>query len=276
MAMQLTLQVFEYEGGQQVRTTEVDGQIWFYAVDVCRVLDLLNVSQAVQSLDDDEKTTISNNDGQAGSGAQSFLVINEPGLYSLILRSRKPEAKAFKRWVTHDVLPSIRKSGGYILPGMRAVPKFVRRFNDNWDRVSVGHFSVISELFIRVYGRLEQIGYTLPDRGVNGKELRPDVSVGKLFPKWLEIHHPHLKDQFTYYKHKLPEGIEIDARQYKTEVLPAFIEYIETEWLQDRAFDYFKERDPLALPYLPKMLPNIQAGDGQMVDAPKAAAAKKA
>jgi prophage antirepressor-like protein len=276
MSMQLTLQVFEYEGGQQVRTTEIDGQIWFYAVDVCQVLEIKNVPDAVSSLDDDEKMTIANTDSQKGSGAQKFLVISEPGLYSLILRSRKPEAKAFKRWITHDVLPSIRKAGGYILPGMRTVPKFVRRFNENWDRVSSGHFSVISELFIRVYGRLEQVGYTLPDKGTNGREIRPDVSVGKLFPKWLESKYPQLKEQFSYYKHKLPDGTEIDARQYKIEVLPAFIEYIETAWVPDRAYSYFEERDKAALSYLPKMLPDLQVGDVPLIDAPQISQKKKA
>lgn len=73
------------------------------------------VSDAVRKLDEDEKMTLALTDSHSGSrgGAQSLLLINEPGLYSLIMSSRKPEAKKFKRWVTHEVLPSIRKTGLY-------------------------------------------------------------------------------------------------------------------------------------------------------------------
>ena len=78
---------------------------------MCRALGLGNSSKAIMPLDDDEKgITISDTLG----GKQEMTTINEPGLYSLILRSRKPEAKAFKRWITHEVIPAIRKTGGYI------------------------------------------------------------------------------------------------------------------------------------------------------------------
>jgi anti-repressor protein len=101
--------VFNY-GVQSVRTVILDNEIWFVARDVCNVLDLCDVSKAVSRLDDDEKgTTIVPTLG----GEQNLLIVNEPGLYSLILTSRKQEAKAFKRWITHDVIPSIRKKGSY-------------------------------------------------------------------------------------------------------------------------------------------------------------------
>lgn len=101
--------VFSYDG-QPVRTVVTDGQPWFVAKDVCDILELGNVAQAVSRLDEDEKGVISND---TPGGKQELLHINEPGLYSLILGSRKREAKRFKRWVTHDVLPSIRKHGLY-------------------------------------------------------------------------------------------------------------------------------------------------------------------
>lgn len=83
---------------------------WFVAKDVCECLELTDVSKTISLLDDDEKGT---NSIRTPGGEQQMLVISEPGLYSLILRSRKPEAKAFKRWVTHEVIPSIRKHGLY-------------------------------------------------------------------------------------------------------------------------------------------------------------------
>lgn len=81
------------------------------AADVCRALGLGNSRQTLSYLDDDEKGVITSD---TLGGKQEMSTINEPGLYSLILRSRKPEAKAFKRWITHEVIPAIRKTGGYI------------------------------------------------------------------------------------------------------------------------------------------------------------------
>lgn len=101
----------------EIRVIERDGDPWFVAKDVCSVLGLGNVSMALRDLDEDEKAqvnvNISSSDVKRG---RDPYVINEPGLYSLILRSRKPQAKEFKRWVTHEVLPTIRKTGAYIDP----------------------------------------------------------------------------------------------------------------------------------------------------------------
>lgn len=95
----------------KVRTVLINEEIWFVAKDVCEVLEIGNPSQALSRLDDDEKNTIILNEG---IGNPEKSVINESGLYSLVLSSRKPEAKAFKKWITSEVLPSIRKHGGYI------------------------------------------------------------------------------------------------------------------------------------------------------------------
>lgn len=83
----------------------------FSAADACAILGLDNVGQACARLDDDEKIRITSND--VGGIPRTCVYVNEPGLYSLILTSRKPEAREFKRWVTHEVLPSIRKTGQY-------------------------------------------------------------------------------------------------------------------------------------------------------------------
>lgn len=102
----------------QVRTMQDDGgDIWFVAQDVCEAIDLDDTSKAVSRLDEDEKGT---NTVRTPSGEQQMLTINESGLYSLVLTSRKPEAKRFKKWVTSEVLPSIRKTGGYAMNGAPA------------------------------------------------------------------------------------------------------------------------------------------------------------
>ena len=81
------------------------------AADVCRALGLGNSSMAISKLDEDERTLISI---EGASNSLPVNAVNEPGLYSLVLGSCKPEAKAFKRWITHEVIPEIRKTGGYI------------------------------------------------------------------------------------------------------------------------------------------------------------------
>lgn len=110
---------FEFES-QPVRIIERGNEPWFVLADVCRVLEIGNPSDAASRLDEDEKMTLDNTEGHSGQrgGAQSFTIINESGLYSLILTSRKPSAKRFKKWVTAEVLPSIRKTGAYGAPAV--------------------------------------------------------------------------------------------------------------------------------------------------------------
>ena len=106
------LSIFNY-GQNEVRTVLIDGEPWFVAKDVCEVLGISNVSDTLSKvLDDDEKgiATV-----YTLGGVQQVSIISEAGLYSLTLKSRKPEAKLFKRWITHEVLPTIRKTGGVYL-----------------------------------------------------------------------------------------------------------------------------------------------------------------
>ena len=104
--------VFQNDQFGEIRITTIDGEPWFVAVDVCRALEIGDTHKAVSRLDEDEK-------GRSSiptlGGDQDLLIVNEPGLYTLVLGSRKPEAKTFKRWITHEVIPSIRKSGSYSL-----------------------------------------------------------------------------------------------------------------------------------------------------------------
>lgn len=106
------IQRFEFKGAALRTLTDENGEPWFVAKDVCDVLELSNVGQALARLDDDEKSSITLNDGTPGNPNKA--IVSESGLYALVLASRKPEAHEFKRWVTHEVLPQIRKTGGYI------------------------------------------------------------------------------------------------------------------------------------------------------------------
>lgn len=233
-----------------VRTKQINGEIWFVVNDVCACLGIGNGRHTITRLDPQDVITSDVLDSNRRT--QKTNMTNESGLYELIFHSRKPEARRFKRWVTKEVLPTIRKTGGY---GIRHTPIFVQRFNANWDRVENGHFSVISELYIRLFGKLETAGYILPDvNNLTGEEIRPDVSVGKLFPKWLDTNHPEYSDSYKFYRHKLPSGQEINARQYSNDVLPHFIEFTERVWIPQHAERYLEARCKDALTYLPKLL----------------------
>lgn len=138
------LQVFSNpELSARIRTTTERGEVWFVAQDICDILNLRNPRKAIQSLDMDEKhdVTISYTPG----GNQRVKSVNESGLYHLIFISRKPEARAFRKWVTNVVLPSIRRTGSYSSNGVRhpvedkkrlPLPKY-RPYFDKWkDNVS--------------------------------------------------------------------------------------------------------------------------------------------
>lgn len=103
------LQIFISEEFGEIRTVSIGNEPWFVASDICKALDIRNPTMAMERLDDDEKSKL--NLGLPGGATNC---VNEYGLYSLVLASRKKEAKDFKRWITHEVLPSIRKNGGYI------------------------------------------------------------------------------------------------------------------------------------------------------------------
>lgn len=105
------LTTFNFGGISDIRVLEKDGEAWFVASDIAKALEYRDASNMNRNLDDDEKDT--QNVSTLG-GTQEVSVINESGLYVAILKSRKPEAKRFKKWVTGTVLPAIRKTGGYI------------------------------------------------------------------------------------------------------------------------------------------------------------------
>ena len=106
--MDTALKLFDYEE-KTIRTLMIDGNIWFVAKDICDVLGIQNVTQAINPLDDDERSMFY----IGGQGEAN--IISESGLYSLVFRSTKPEAKSFSKWVRKEVLPQLRKTGSYSL-----------------------------------------------------------------------------------------------------------------------------------------------------------------
>lgn len=106
------LQVFNYNGNE-VRTIQKDGETWWVLKDVCGILGISKYRDTASRLDEDERGSVR---VDTPGGEQEMTVINESGLYNVILRSDKPEAKPFRKWVTSEVLPSIRKHGAYMTP----------------------------------------------------------------------------------------------------------------------------------------------------------------
>jgi len=172
---QYQLQIFETEEHEQIRIMQIDGEPWFVGVDVCNALGLKNPSDAYSQLDEDDLGTAEGVDSRGRK--QQLRIVSEPGLYALIFQSRKAGAKRFKKWVISEVIPSIRKTGGYG-QGATPVPADWKPFHDritlNWGAVPDGYFSVFKEL-------ADLIG-TMVSNGIEANDkLIPDISVGKLW-----------------------------------------------------------------------------------------------
>lgn len=116
------LQIFKNDTFGQVRILEKDNELWFVAKDVCDCLEIKNTTDALKRLDNDERSRF--NLGRQGE----TNIVNEYGLYNLVLSSRKPEAKEFKRWITHDVIPQIRKTGAYSMNIPKSLPEALRAY----------------------------------------------------------------------------------------------------------------------------------------------------
>jgi prophage antirepressor-like protein len=112
---------FNYESNEIRIVKDEKENPWWVASDICFVLGLSNPTEAVRSLDEDEKSTL-----RISEGGPERIIINEPGLYNLIIRSNKPEAKQFRRWITHDVLPQIRKTGNYQIQKMSELDLIIK------------------------------------------------------------------------------------------------------------------------------------------------------
>lgn len=217
--MQYSLKIFEKNDHTHFRMLDIDGEPWLVIADACNQLDLKpnngSYFRHAERLDDDEKRLVARSivDGAPsplkGVGLKSapvgasLLMINESGLYSLILRSKRPEAKKFKKWITSEVLPSIRKTGGF---PTNKTPALIQRYNDNWDRVESEYFSGINELTVRLWGRLEKVGHIMADRAADGKEIKPDTANKRRFSDWLKLNHPALCGNISYYQHKTRSG----------------------------------------------------------------------
>lgn len=190
-----SLTQFTFHNEYNVRIIDLNGELWFVAADVASALDYPSAPQMTRNLDDDEKGM---HNVHTLGGSQEMLIINESGLYSAILKSRKPEAKKFKKWVTSEVLPSIRKTGKYEAPK----PITPRNYINNNDMLN------IKRLIWCCAGHLDQkqsvssaIWYSL--RNVTGVPSPAKFEVEHLpvlaqeFNRILSIIEPYLKARYA-------------------------------------------------------------------------------
>lgn len=227
-------QIFNYKD-KQVRTVIKDGDPWFVAKDVCDILEIGNSRMALDRLDEDEKADVSLNDG---SQNRSYGTVNESGLYNLVLGSRKPEARDFKRWITHDVIPSIRKHGGYLTPEkieeVLLNPDTIIRLatdlkTEREKRLSAEHQNLLLEARMQLQD--EKIAELAPkaqerDDFINTEGLHRQTDVAKLFGITVHKMNAYLVQKGVLFKKgqsRMPKATYIELGYYKVKMFNKYI-----------------------------------------------------
>jgi len=242
------LQIFNYSENQ-VRTVLKDGQPYFVAVDVCGVLNLSNTSESIKGLDDDEKSTL-----RITEGGPEANIITESGLYSLIIRSNKPEAKKFKKWITAEVLPTIRKTGGYVSNDEMFVATYLPFADDTTKTMFRSTLETVrkqNELILKQQKEIEYkedviinlidevelsekrqvLNRVVRHNGANFQErwkelyrqfeMKYHIDINKRMKSYNESHKPKMKNKLDYLDKvmdKVPELYEIACKLYENDV----------------------------------------------------------
>jgi len=266
--------IFKFESDaerefNELRTIKTeDGKVLFCATDAAKMIGYVNTRDAInRHCKHVVKYDIPCKSGSYTDNKGNIIdiikltplsFIPESDLYRLTFKSQLPKAEEFIDWVAEEVLPSIREKGYYGDIDRKSPSNFILRYDLNFGRLDAGYFSVISELYTRLFVKFHVLGYDIPDKTFDGIEIRPDTSIGKLFPKYLHNKYPELENEYKTYKHTFPNyNKTVDARQYKMCVLHIFIEYVEKEWIPKHAYTYFNKRDKKALEYLPKLIESV-------------------
>lgn len=200
------LQIFKNDTFGQVRILEKDNELWFVAKDVCDCLEIKNTTDALKRLDNDERSRF--NLGRQGE----TNIVNEYGLYNLVLSSRKPEAKEFKRWITHDVIPQIRKTGTYSMNIPKSLPEALRAYANevelhNATKAIVAHqeqqiaeFKPVKDYVDKILSSKSCLAITqiAADYGLSAQELNKILHEAGLQRK--------VGDQWILYKQHMAKG----------------------------------------------------------------------
>ena len=196
---------FEENSNVCIRAQVINGEPWFVAKDVCQALSLKNSRQAVAGLDNDEISDVILNDTRSKNGAtqrRTVTIVNESGLYGLIIQSRKPEAKPFRKWVTKEVLPALRKTGIYAAQG-------------SLNRNGVEGIFYRGQKFYPYIEMLKALGYSTRSGSVAKRKRNYPACIIKLFGR--NFITEDLIEQLEYDKQQEARRLELKNKQYKIE-----------------------------------------------------------
>lgn len=196
---------FEENSNVCIRAQVINGEPWFVAKDVCQALSLKNSRQAVAGLDNDEISDVILNDTRSKNGAtqrRTVTIVNESGLYGLIIQSRKPEAKPFRKWVTKEVLPTLRKTGIYAAQG-------------SLNRNGVEGIYYLGQKFYPYTDMLKALGYSTRSGSVAKRKRNYPACIIKLFGR--NFITEDLIEQLEYDKKQEARRLELKNKQYKIE-----------------------------------------------------------
>ena len=196
---------FEENSNVCIRAQVINGEPWFVAKDICQALLIKNSRDAVSNLDEDEISDVVLTDTRSKNGAtqrRTVTIVNESGLYGLIMQSRKPEAKPFRKWVTKDVLPALRKTGIYAAAG-------------SLTRNGVDGIYYRGKKYYPYLEMLTAIGYSKRSGSVSKRKRNYPSCIVKLFGR--NFITEELIDQLEVEKKLETQRIELKSRQYKLE-----------------------------------------------------------
>lgn len=196
---------FEENSNVCIRAQVINGEPWFVAKDVCQALLIKNSRDAVSNLDEDEISDVVLTDTRSKNGAtqrRTVTIVNESGLYGLIIQSRKPEAKPFRKWVTKEVLPTLRKTGIYAAQG-------------SLNRNGVEGIFYRGQKFYPYIEMLKALGYSTRSGSVTKRKRNYPACIIKLFGR--NFITEDLIEQLEYDKQQEARRLELKNKQYKIE-----------------------------------------------------------
>ena len=196
---------FEENSNVCIRAQVINGEPWFVAKDVCQALLIKNSRDAVSNLDEDEISDVVLTDTRSKNGAtqrRTVTIVNESGLYGLIIQSRKPEAKPFRKWVTKEVLPTLRKTGIYAAQG-------------SLNRNGVEGIYYLSQKFYPYTDMLKALGYSTRSGSVAKRKRNYPACIIKLFGR--NFITEDLIEQLEYDKKQGARRLEQKNKQYKVD-----------------------------------------------------------
>ena len=183
--------------GRKLRIIEINNEPWFVAKDVCNILELTNPSKAVSRLDEDERSNFKlGRQGEAN-------IVNEFGLYNLILGSRKPEAKQFKRWITHEVIPSIRKTGSYQMEQPKTQLEILQG--------TINHLVEQDKKLKQLEGQVTNISNIVSLNNVDWRK-KTNAILKKIADKWSGVEPHRSVKQLAYQRFEQRAGCKLELR----------------------------------------------------------------